>query len=265
MAISAKDVMDLRKRTGAGMMECKKALTETNGDAEAAVQWLIENVGSEDRGDKVAAEGVVAQAIGEGAAAMVQLLSETDFVARNADFQASAAKVAGLALAQSTEGEVAATADMEAIVEELRRTIKENIQLGRMIRITAPKIGHYVHHNHQLGVLIGADGPIDDQLLSGLCQHITAMEPQPLAVDQDALPADVIEAQRKTAIEEAKATGKPEQIAEKIAEGKLRKWVDEHTLLGQNYLKDMDANKPVREYLPKDAKILSFVRFSLSG
>ena len=110
-----------------------------------------------------------------------------------------------------------------------------------------------------------AEGTVDDELLSGICMHITAAVPVPRAVDEATLSPEQLAEQKQAAIDEAKATGKPEQIAEKIASGKLRKWVDENTLLGQIYLRDMESKKPVRDYLPKDTKITEFVRYQLGS
>lgn len=265
MAISAKDVMALRQRTGLGMMECKKALTETNGDMDAAVDKLRAELKGkmDERSDREAAEGAVAAAQSDSGAALIELISETDFAAKNDSFLAGAKKIADAALAAG-EGALEATDEMKAIIDELRITIKENISLRRAHKFDG-KVGHYVHHNNQVGVIVKAEGEIDDDLLTGICQHIAASVPVALAVDEAGLPADEVEKQRQAAIDEAKETGKPQEIAEKIATGKLRKWVDENTLMGQVYLREMDKKKPIRDFLPKGAKIVDFVRFGIKG
>ncbi len=272
MAITAKEVMNLRHRTGVGMMECKKALSQTNGDFDAAIRLLRETLKGQmdERSDRPAAEGVIAVARSDepaGAIAMIQLLSETDFTARNDSFIDASRKIAELALA-GPDGPVTATGQMTAIIDQLRITIKENISLGEAVRFSGAdnaRFGAYVHHDRKKGAILRAEGDLSDDLLTGLCMHITAARPVPLAVDETALPADQLEEQKQAAVAEAKATGKPDQIAEKIAAGKLRKWIDEHTLLGQIYLRDMDAKKPVRNYLPKDARITHFVRYGLGN
>ncbi len=265
MAISAKDVAGLRQRTGVGMMDCKRALEETNGDVEAAVELLRKRLKGkmDERTDRAAGEGVIAVARSGQGAVMIELRSETDFAARNDSFLEAARKIAELAL-QQPEGDIQATPEITALIDELRITIKENISLARGVKL-AGSVGTYEHHNRQLGALVKADGDIGEELLNGLCQHVTAATPTPLAVDEAGLPKELVEQQRTEAIEEAKASGKPAEIAEKIATGKLRKWVDENTLLGQVYLRELDAKKPVRDYIPKGASIREFVRYTVGG
>lgn len=266
MAISAKDVMSLRQRTGLGMMECKEALTEVNGDIDAAIELLREKLKGkmEERSGREAGEGVVAIARNSQAAAIIKLNSETDFVARNESFIADARKLVDLAL-QCPAGDVTPTDEMKKIVDELRITTKENVQLAEAKKLEGEKVGAYLHHNNQVGVIVSGQGDLSDELLTGICQHLAAAVPTPLAVDEAGLPDDAVEAQKQQAIKEAEESGKPREIAEKIATGKLRKWVDENTLLGQVYLREMDAKKPVRDYLPKGAKIAQFVRYKLGG
>lgn len=266
MAISAKDVMSLRHRTGLGMMECKKALLQTSGDVEAAIKLLRTKLKGkmDERCDREATEGVVAVARTDDAITMIELTCETDFVARNEGFIAAAGKIAGLAL-QCGPGPVEANDGMIAIVQDLRITIQENIVLRQGIKLQGNTLGSYVHHNHKIGVVVQGEGNLSQELLTGICQHITAAIPTPLAVDESGLATEDVEKQRAAAITEAKSTGKPESIAEKIATGKLRKWVDEHTLMGQIYLRELDARKPVRDFLPKATSIQKFARYQLGG
>jgi elongation factor Ts len=271
-AFTAKDVKALRERTSMGMMECKKAMAEADGDVDQAIALLREWAGGkmDDRGDREASEGAIALAQGDGAAVLVLLTAETDFAAKNDDFVAAAQKIADGALSLSATGDVTehATDEMKAAVEDLRITIKENISLKSIHRLEAERFGTYVHGNRKSAALVGVSGEAEGDLLKGLAMHVTAavppVTPAPLAVDKDGLPDELAAEAQKQFVEEAKATGKPEQIAEKIAIGKMNKWQDEHTLLGQTYIRELDAKKPVREYLPKGTTITGFVRAAVA-
>lgn len=270
MAISAKDVMTLRQRTGVGMMECKAALEETRGDFDAAIEMLREKLKGdmEERSDRQASEGAIAIARGDGSVAMIELLSETDFTGRNESFLAGAEKIAQLALA-CDNGEVTLNSEMESIVDDLRITIKENITVGRGIKYSGGTLGSYLHHNHKIGAIIQGEGDMSEDLLRGLCQHIAAavppLVPQPLAVDEKGLAPELIDQQKANFVEEAKDSGKPDSIIEKMVTGKLRKWINENTLLGQTYIRELDAKKSVGSYLPDGATIQQFVRFELGA
>ncbi len=266
MAITAKDVAALRERTGVGMMECKKALEETSGDMEAAVELLRKRLKGkmDERSGRAAGEGAIAIATSGSAGAMIELRSETDFTARNEIFLAAAQRVAELAL-EGPDGEVKPSAPMQAIIDEVRMKTKENVSLARGIKVSGGVVAGYQHHNRQLGALVQGEGALPAELMAGLCQHVTAAVPTPVAVDESGLPADQHAKQRELAVEEAEASGKPREIAEKMAIGKVKKWVDEHTLLGQIYLRELDKKKPVRDYVPKGAKLTRFVRFSVGG
>ncbi len=272
-AFTAADVKSLRARTSMGMMECKKALTEADGDTDKAIELLREWAGGkmDTRSDREAEEGAIAVAINAAgdAAALVFLTAESDFAAKNDGFVANTQKVADLAANLDGTGDLtaAATDEMKTLVEDLRLTIKENIQLKQVFRLTGSKIGTYVHTNRKLGSIVTGEGDMSDELLKGLAMHVVSamppLAPQPLAIDKDGLPADQVEAAKAQFVEEAAATGKPQEIAEKIAAGKMNKWQDDHTLLGQIYIREMDAKKPIRHYLPKDAKVLGFQRLSV--
>jgi elongation factor Ts len=267
MAISAKDVMTLRNRTGVGMMECKKALEDTQGDMDKAVELLRQTLKGkmDERSDRAAAEGAIAVARDASGIAIIELVSETDFAARNDSFVDAAGKIAQLALKQP-EGEITASPEIAALVDNLRITIKENISLRRGVKYglsDGQKVGSYVHHTRKIGVIVQGEGALPDELLTGLSQHIAAATPTPLAVDRAGLPADQVQKQQEIAVQEAKDSGKPQQIAEKIAIGKLNKWVDDHTLLGQLYLRELESKKPVRDFLPKGTKITRFARFQM--
>jgi elongation factor Ts len=174
-----------------------------------------------------------------------------------------AQKIADLVLAGS-EGEItAAPAEAVELIDGLRITTKENISFARGIKLTGSKVGGYVHFDRKTSSIVVGEGDLSDELLSGISMHITASVPTPMGVDQDSLPADKVEAARQAAIQEAKDSGKPQEIAEKIATGKLRKWVDDNSLMGQIYLREMDAKQPIREFMPKGSSISAFVRYQV--
>jgi len=264
MAISAKDVMQLRQRTGLGMMECKKALTETDGDMDAAVELLRTKLKGkmDERTDRSAAEGVVAVAESDDAVAMVELNTETDFTARNEAFVKAADAVAGIAL-EAEPGEVPATDAITEQIDNIRITTKENASYKRGVKLTGARTGSYVHHNGQLGVIVTGEGELDDETLTGICQHVAAHVPTPLAVDEAGLPQEDRDKAMNDAKQEAIDSGKPPEIAEKIATGKYKKWVSDNTLLGQQYVKDMEGKSTVADVLPKGAKITNFVRYAV--
>lgn len=270
MAITAKDVMSLRQRTGMGMMECKKALGDAGGDFDAAVELLRAAAKGkmDERTDRAAAEGTLAVAKADGSAAMIEINTETDFTARNDSVIDVADKIADIAL-EGAEGEVAANDQITALIDDVRLTTKENISFARGVKFAAGsggKIGSYLHHNRQIGALIVVDGQVDDETLTGLAQHVTAADgmtmPVPLAVDEAGLPAGSIDAKKAEFIKEAQDSGKPAEIAEKMSTGKLRKWVDENTLLGQAYVKDMTGKTRVGDLL-NGARILKFIRYQV--
>ena len=266
MAISAKDVMSLRQRTGLGMMQCKQALSEATGDVDAAIELLRKKLKGkmDERSDRQSSEGAIAVARTTGAFALIELTCETDFVARTDRFVEVAARIAELAL-EGGDGEVASDDAINALVDELRITTQENVTYRRGTKVSGEALGSYVHHNRKIGVVVEGEGDLSDELLTGICQHIAAAVPTPMSVEEATLPSEELQKQKQVALDEATATGKPPAIAEKIAAGKLRKWVDEHTLMGQIYLREMESKKAVREFLPKDAAIRSFVRYGLGG
>lgn len=268
MAITAKDVNALRQKTGMGMMECKKALTDADGDVDKAVDLLRERAGGKmDTREAEAGEGAIAVAQSGNAIAMVKIMTETDFSARNEDFLKKIQQVADEAAKLDAAGPIEPNDAMKAIIEDLRLTIKENIAWGEGVRLTGDHVASYVHTNRKTAAVVAAAGGVDDELMRGLCMHVTAAAPpvcpSPLSIDESGLPADQVEAAKKAFVEEAAATGKPPEIAEKIAGGKMNKWVSDHTLLGQTYIKEMDAKKPVKHYLPDGASITRFVRFAV--
>ena len=269
MTISAKDVMALRKRTGLGMMDCKKALTDTDGDIDAAIELLRKRLKGkmDERADREAGEGLIAVAKTDDSStiAMVQLNSETDFCSRSDTFVEATNKLAAMVLAVDAEGDVEATAEMNEIVDELRISVKENISIKRAIRMASGTLGYYVHHTGKLGVMVRLDGDLDNETLTGICQHIAAHVPTPKAVDEAGLSADEVEKHKNKAIEEAKESGKPAEIAEKIATGKLRKWIEEYTLLNQKYVKDPAGKQTVKQVIGDGATVKEFVRLIITS
>lgn len=270
MQITASLVKELRERSGAGMMECKKALTENAGDIEAAADWLRKTglAKADKKATRVAAEGRVALGQADGLAVLVELNCETDFVGKDENFVKFSAAVAAAAAA-------AGSADVDAIkslkladgstVDEARQAlvakIGENMQVRRAAKVAAGNIGAYVHSNNKLGVLVAMEGGTAE-LSKGIAMHIAAMNPQYLDMSQ--IPAEVMTRERDIAMEQSKDSGKPPEILEKMIQGKIRKTLAEQTLLGQAYAAP-DANGiGVEEALKKaGAKVLSFVRINV--
>ncbi|PWG63906.1 translation elongation factor Ts [Sediminicurvatus halobius] len=272
MAISAQLVKDLRERTGAGMMECKKALVETDGDIEGAIEVMRKRglAKADKKADRVAAEGAIVVAV-DGEArhgAMVEINSETDFVAASDDFKGFADKVAARVLAD-------APADLEALLalpleaggadvataqKELVARIGENIQVRRFQHYASEggRLFHYLHGS-RIGVLLELEGG-DDELGRDLCMHVAASRPVCVSVDE--VPEDRAAKEREILVAQAQESGKPQEIIEKMVEGRLRKWLAEITLLGQPFVKDPDQT--VEQLLKeRGAKVVRFARFEV--
>lgn len=264
MAITAKDVMSLRQRTGLGMMECKEALNEANGDADAAIKILMAAAkGKMDlRTDREAVEGAMAIAKSDNSFVIIELNTETDFVARGEAFVAATQQVADVSL-DAPAGEITPSDAVTKIIDEVRVTSKENASFARGTKFdtTGLKVGSYLHHNLQVGAVVIAEGDIDEDTLLGLAQHVAAHVPTPLAVDADSLPAELIEENKAKAVADAEASGKPAEIAEKIATGKLNKWISDNTLLGQSYVRDDKLT--VKQVLPAGVTLKAFVRYEV--
>ena len=247
MAVTAAMVKELRERTGAGMMECKKALVETDGDLETAIEFLRKSglAQADKKASRVAAEGKIALALADGGkqAVMVEINCETDFVAKDASFIAFADAVASNTLND-------APADVDALmttsinsdsVEEARQAliskIGENIQVRRFVReSTEGTLGAYVHGG-KIGVLVDVSGG-DEELARDLAMHIAALNPEYVSADD--VPADIIAREKDILIAQAESSGKPPEIIEKMVVGRLRKHLSGITLLGQPFVKDGD-------------------------
>lgn len=273
MAITAKDVMALRRRSGLGMMECKQALEEVGGDIEKATDLLRQRglAKMDTRTDRASAEGKIAVAVADDRrkGAIVEINTETDFTAGNESFTAMAAAVAGQALQQDA-GPVEKTDAMQNAIDEVRLTTKENVQFsrGQVLGGSANAVvGSYVHFTGKVGVLIeleAADASaVSEDLLKDLCMHISAISPVPLAVTEDEVPADIVAKEREIAKAQAIESGKPENIAEKMVEGKIRKFYDEVVLLRQPFVKD--DKQQIKDLLPQGVTIKRFARYQLGG
>lgn len=270
MPISAKDVKALRDATGLGMTDCKKALEEADGDMDKAADIARAKFGAKmaGRSDRESAEGRVAIATRDDGTkgAIVQINTETDFTAKNDAFIAMAEKVATLALDQAA-GEIKANDAMEAAMEEVRLTTGENVQFGAGTVFESAKpgcVGGYGHFTGKVGVLIQLDTESETpspELVKDLCMHISAIVPEALGVNEDEVPADVIEKEKQHAKQEAMDSGKPEEIAEKMVVGKMRKYLDSVVLLRQPFIKD--DKQQVQQILPKGVTIKAFKKIAI--
>ena len=263
--ITASLVKELRERTGAGMMECKKALVENNGDIEAAADWLRKSglAKADKKASRVAAEGRIVAAQDGGKAVLVEINSETDFVAKDENFVAFTEAVAKAALdAGDVDALKAATID-GASVEETRTAliakVGENVQVRRMVRIDSDKtVGSYVHGG-RIGVLVEVEGG-DADLARGLAMHIAAMNPPYISPAH--VPADFVAREKEIALAQVKDTNKPADIIEKMISGKVAKTVNELCLTGQPYV--LDTNQTVEQALKAaGAQVLQFVRLAV--
>ena len=271
MSITASMVKELRERTGAGMMECKKALAETNGDMEAAIDLMRKSgaAKADKKAGRVAAEGRVVIAISPDAkkAAIVEINSETDFVANDANFVAFANEVGQAALAAqptSVEALAATTLGNGQSVEENRTAliakIGENIQVRRCQLVDAGEgqISSY-QHGSRIGVVVCMIGG-DAELGKHVAMHIAAS--RPVCIDEKGVPADVIERERNIQIDIAMQSGKPREIAEKMVVGRMNKFLGEITLVGQPFV--MNPDQTVGDLLKsKGATVTEFVRLEV--
>ncbi|SIS77359.1 translation elongation factor Ts [Phaeovulum vinaykumarii] len=270
MAITAQMVKELRETTGAGMMDAKKALTETDGDMEAAIDWLRTKglAKAAKKSGRVAAEGLVGVAVDGGVGVAVELNSETDFVAKNADFQKLVSGVTCAALGVSDlEGLKAASLGektVEATITDAIAVIGENMTLRRMVRVEGETVVSYVHNAAaegmgKIGVLValkGADNGIGKQI----AMHIAATSPASLS-EADLDPA-LVEREKAVLTEQARESGKPEAVIEKMIVGRMAKFFEEVTLLGQKFVINPDVTVA---QAAKDAgvEVLAFARVAV--
>jgi len=282
--ITASMVKDLRDKTGAGMMDCKTALGETNGDMEAAIDWLRKKGISKaaKKAGRAAAEGLVGVAVGKGAGALVEVNAETDFVARNDEFKAFVKSAADLALAEGGDLEKLLAAkhgasNVQQTLTELVAKIGENMSVRRTVALSVNPgvVGAYVHNASspelgKIGVLVALKSTADEGKLSALAKqlamHIAAASP--LAITPEHLSKDVVERERSVQWELAKQSGKPDAVIEKMMEGRMRKFYEDTVLLSQTFV--IDGETQVGKVIEKAAKELgapiaieSFVRFQV--
>jgi elongation factor Ts len=274
-AITAQDINKLRQATGAGMMDCRKALTETNNDFEAAIDWLRkqgQKVAAK-RSDREAKEGVIiAQTSADHKTGFVVCIScETDFVSKNAEFVAFAQSIADAAVANNVksaeelnEVSVNGTKVSDMINDKLA-SIGEKIGVAKFERVDAPFVASYIHGSYRMGVLVGLSADAAE-LGKDLAMQIAAMNP--VAVDADSVPAETVVRERAIIIdtmkEDPKMAGKPEEMIAKIAEGKIAAFFKEQTLLAQSFVKD--GSKTVGDHVKSvgaDLKVIEFKRVAL--
>ncbi len=264
--ISAKDVMALRQRTGLGMMDCKEALTENGGDMERAVEWLRAKLKGkmDERAGRAMAQGrlAVATSPDRKAVAIVEVNVETDFTARNEMVEKAANEIAAIAL-KSAAGEVKANDHITSLVDNIRITTGENTVFKRGLKLEAPCVGAYLHFDNQKAAVITFSGEVDTETAKGICMHIVSHVPTPQGVSDKDIPADIVNKHRELAKAEAIESGKPPEIAEKMVEGKIRKFLQEVTLLNQKYVKDPEGKQSVKDVLPKGVTITGFQRFEV--
>jgi elongation factor Ts len=263
-SFTAKDVMALRAKTGLGMMDCKKALAENNGDMAAADAWLRQKLKGkmEGRTDRSTGQGRIGVRIDGASAAMVEILTETDFTARNEEFVAMVDDILGQVFTRSA-GAVEPDDAITTRIDDLRIKTGENVNYARGEKLEGGAFGKYLHHDGKRAAVVQIEGNADEQLLTGICQHIVAHVPTPVAVDENDVDAALLEKIRAEAKQEATDSGKPAEIVEKIAEGKVRKYLQVHTLVNQMYVKDPSGKTAVKSLLPDGVKITRFLRYTV--
>ncbi|MBR2368191.1 MAG: elongation factor Ts [Alistipes sp.] len=276
MEIKAADVMKLRKMTGAGMMDCKKALQEAEGDFERAKDIIREKgkLVVAKRSDRTATEGVVVTKIVGEKAYILCLACETDFVAANVEFGASANAMLEVAVAADAADrdtllavKTAEGVTVEEMVTEKSGQTGEKVELAYYARIEAPYCVSYVHFNKKLGTILGFNKPISEEAAKAVAMQATAMAP--ISIDENDCPVEVVEKERAIALEmmkqDPKNANKPEAILEKIAEGKMRKFFEENTLLNQCVVGEKETIREFIQRADKEATVVAYKRFALEA
>ena len=269
--ITASLVKELRERTGAGMMDCKKALTQTDGDIDAAIDYLRENgiAKAAKKADRIAAEGLSYIEVKGNKAVILEINSETDFVAKNEKFVALVKNVAEAILAaepKTLEEALQVEAQggtVEAVINEGIATIGEKLSLRRFEIVTktdADAFGAYSHMGGRIGVLTLVEGSTDEEAAKDVAMHIAALAPKYL--DESEVPADVLEHEKKVLTEQALNEGKPANIVEKMIVGRINKFLEEITVVKQKFVKD-DSFTVEKFVASKGGKLAKFVRYEV--
>jgi len=258
MAITAKQVKELRDRTGAGMMDCKKALQETDGDIELAIENMRKNgqAKAAKKAGNIAAEGAIIIKESNGVAVLVEVNCQTDFVAKDANFLGFANEVADAAVAEKIS-----IADLQAKFEETRvalvAKIGENINVRRLEYVEGAALASYIHGG-TIGVVVAGEG--DAEALKHIAMHVAASKPEYITPDD--VPADVVEKEKGIQIEIAMNEGKPQEIAEKMVTGRMKKFTGEVSLTGQPFI--MEPKKSVGDILKeKGLTVTNFIRLEV--
>ncbi|MDK6863042.1 MULTISPECIES: translation elongation factor Ts [Nosocomiicoccus] len=269
--ITAQLVKELREKTGAGMMDCKKALQETDGNIEEAIQYLREKgiASAGKKADRIATEGLIEIAVDGNDAAIVEINAETDFVARNEQFQNLVKKIAEHIVKTkpaNLEELNASELDGQSVEEVMKSaiaTIGENMNIRRFEVLTKPEngaFGEYIHMGGTIGVLSVIEGSTDEAIAKDVSMHAAALNPQ--YAKQDEVPQEELDKEREVLRNQALEEGKPENIVDKMVEGRMRKFLEEIVIGSQPFVKDSD--KTVDQFLKENnAELVTFVRFGL--
>lgn len=270
MAITAAMVKELREATGAGMMDAKKALTETDGDFEAAVDWLRTKglAKAAKKSGRTAAEGLVAVAVAAGTGVAVEVNSETDFVAKNAEFQGMAAAIAEAALGAADLDALNATqingTPVETVITDAIAKIGENMALRRMTKLDGQTVVSYVHNAAapgmgKIGVLVAINGT-DESFARQVAMHVAAVNPA--ALDEDAVDPEMVAKERQVQIDIARESGKPDAVIEKMIDGRMKKFLADITLVNQAFVinPDLTVGAAAKE---AGVEITGFVRLEV--
>jgi len=255
-------VKDLRERTGLGMMECKRALVEAGADIDKAIEELRKSSGMKaaKKAGRTAADGLVSVKVDGGFGVVVEINSETDFVARDEGFQGFVQTVVDAAFdSKQTDMAALMSGELESLREALVQKIGENISPRRVSNIDATVVGGYVHSNNRIAVIVGLSGG-DEALAKDVAMHVAAVNPTVVSSDQ--MSAEVVAAEKEIYAAQARESGKPEEIIEKMIAGRVSKFLKESSLVDQPFVKDPDitVGKLVKA---ADAEVVSFVRYEV--
>ena len=260
--VTASLVKELRDRTGLGMMECKRALVEADADIDKAIEDLRKSSGMKaaKKAGRTAADGLVSVKVEGGYGVVVEVNSETDFVARDEGFQGFVAAIVNAGFSsKATDMTALMEGDLESSREALVQKIGENISPRRISSVEADVVGGYVHSNNRIAVIVGLSGG-DEELAKDVAMHVAAVNPAVVSSDQ--MPADIVAAEKEIFAAQARESGKPEEIIEKMIVGRVNKFLKESSLVDQPFVKDPDTSVG-NLVKAAGAEILSFVRFEV--